>query len=222
MKTVIYPNLIKNFIATSLAIAVFITSSMVALATPGNQLMGELIVTGTSATGDIASVSVNGERATSGRSITSSTTVTTPADSSAVINLGKAGRIEIAPNSSLNLNFTENTISAALNDGQVKVSSAAGVATKLATKNGVVTNDAARTSVFAVDTNANTLNAENGVVFLNNEAGVTKVGKQDDDNDGSSADVYVPLAILAGAVGASLIYVFTRDDDNLTVVSPSR
>ncbi|HZH35546.1 MAG TPA: FecR domain-containing protein [Pyrinomonadaceae bacterium] len=224
MKNTICTNWIRNTIAASLATAVFVTSSMVALASPNRPLMGELIVTGTT-NGETPSATINGENATSGRSVSSTSTVTTPANSKAVINLGKNGRVELAPNTTLNLNFDEKTISGNLLSGNAKVLGASGVEVKINTKDGMFTNEANQASVFAVNLESGTAQAisENGAVFFNNGTTVTRVA-QDTDNDGdlSLADVAVPLAILVGAVAASVIYIVTRDDQQLGVVSPTR
>lgn len=83
---------LRSLTATSLAAAVFATSSMLGLAAPGKAEMGELIVSGGSA------VTVNGETANTGRTIFSSNTITTPAAAGATVNLGKLGQIEVAPN----------------------------------------------------------------------------------------------------------------------------
>jgi len=211
MKNIIYPQRIRNFVATGLAIAVFTTSSMVALATPDRQLMGELTVTGAS------TVSVNGERAATGRSISSSSVVATSADSSAVINLGKIGRIELAPNSSLSLNFDEKTISGSINDGSVKVSSAPGVEVKLTTKAGEITNEASQLNVFSVDTTGKIV-TESG-----QQTGGQQTGGQTTDDDITDSEAFIPVAILLGVVAVTVVYLATTEDDQqLTVVSGVR
>jgi hypothetical protein len=210
MKNIIYPQRIRNFVASSLAIAIFTTSSMVALGTPDRPLMGELTITGTSG------VSVNGERAASGRSISSSSVVATLADSSAVINLGKIGRIELAPNSSLSLNFDEKTISGSINDGSVKVSSAPGVEVKLATKAGEITNEASQLNVFSVDT-AGKIVTESG-----QQTGGQQTGGQTSD-DITDHEAFIPVAILLGVAAVTIVYLATtQEDDELTVVSAVR
>lgn len=211
MKNIIYPQRIRNFVATGLAIAVFTTSSMIASATPDRQLMGELTITGASA------VSVNGERAATGRSISSSSVVATSADSSAVINLGKIGRIELAPNSSLSLNFDEKTISGSINDGSVKVSSAPGVEVKLATKAGEITNEASELNVFSVDT-AGKIVTESG-----QQTGGQQTGGKQTTGDITDSDAFIPVVILLGAVAVTVAYLATTgDDDELKVVSAVR
>jgi hypothetical protein len=222
MKTIIYPNCTRNIVASSLAIALFITSSLVALATPDRALMGELTVTGFSTDGTSPSVTVNGERATSGRSISTSSVIATPDNSSAVINLGKTGRIELAPNSSVTLNFDEKTISGSINEGNVKVSSAPGVEVKVATEAGEITNETSKLNVFAFDAATGNTTAENGTLYLNNGKTLTTLQGQDTTTDDDGGSVWVPVAIIGGAVAATIIYIATRDDDELNFISPIR
>jgi hypothetical protein len=231
---------IRNVIASSLAGAVFITSSMVSLAAPGNQpQMAELTVSGASIDGEAPAVSINGERAFSGRSVQSSTTVTTPATSSATINLGKLGRIELAPNSSLNLNFNENGFSGNLLAGRVRVAGATNAEASIQTSDSTVVADKTQSKAFAVDFDANATRVatESGSVMLNGKtksvkvnAGETKTTSQDnDDNDGDIVPGSVVLySIIFGAAAAVLIYVAATSNNEVsvggstTVVSPTR
>jgi hypothetical protein len=230
---------IRNAIATSLAGAVFITSSMVSLAAPGNQPMAELTVSGASINGEAPTVSINGERAFSGRSVQSSTTVTTPATSSATINLGKLGRIELAPNSSLNLNFDEKGFSGNLLAGRVKVAGATDAEASIQTKDSTVVAEKSQSKAFAVDFDADMTRVatETGSVMLNGKtksvkvnAGETKSTRQDDDDDdGDIVPGSVALyTIIFGAAAAVLIYVAATSNNEInvggstTVVSPTR
>lgn len=219
MKTNIWAALIRNSLAASLLITVFVTSSAFALAgAPDKQrLMGELTVSGASLESETAFVTVDGERAATGRSVLSSSNLTTT-NVGAVVSLGKAGRIEIAPNSSLNLSFTENSINANLTAGKVKVFNSAGVEAKVTTKDESV--NAGENGMFTVDVTSGATKAfaESGTVTLSN-------GKAAQDADSglnlSSTEVLIPVAIFAGIVAISVIYVLTKDEDDL-VVSPTR
>lgn len=215
-------NFLRSISAASLAAAVFVTSSAMALAADKTP-MGELIVSG-------AEVSVNGEAANTGRTVFSSNTITTPADASAIINLGKLGQVELAPNSSMNLNFDENGISGELLSGKIKVASSENVAANIKTQTGTVIADAADAKVFSVAFDANKTNvvAETGTVKLNEAGKTSTVGKaQADDNDGffgSSAG----YAILFGGAAAVLIFIAASGSNdvqlagNTVVVSATR
>jgi len=102
-------------------VTVLATYSMVALAYDG-KTAGELLITGND---DASSVTVNGEVAKSGRSIFSSSTITTSESAGAILNLGKAGRIELARNTTFSLSFNETSVNGNLSAGSVTVLSAA-------------------------------------------------------------------------------------------------
>jgi hypothetical protein len=218
MKT-IYPKLIRNLVATSLAFALFVTSSMVALATPGQPLMGELTVAG-------ESVSINGEQGFTGRTVSSNATLTTPADTRAIVNFGKAGRIEVAPNTTVTLNFDEKNISANLANGNAKIFGAADINAQIVTKDGAISGEANQANVFAVDLNSGAMKtvSETGALYLNNNGAVTKLAQDTDstDDDGANTALYIGIGIIAAAVVGTLIYIATKDDDDLQIASPVR
>jgi hypothetical protein len=116
-KSVIY----KAF-TTSLLVALIATCSMVTLAIDG-KTSGEIVVTGNSAA-DTAAVTVNGEPVKSGRTIFSSSTISTSEGAGAILNLGKAGRIELAPDTTFALSFDDAAISGSLAAGSITVLSA--------------------------------------------------------------------------------------------------
>ena len=124
-----------------LTMAIFCVSSMVALAGT-KDVTGEITITG--------QVSINGQAAVSHSTIVSGNTIVTAADSSAIINLGKNGRIEILDKSSLTLNFTENSISGMLTSGNIRVANAAGVGTTFTTSNSTVIADSAQANTFSI------------------------------------------------------------------------
>jgi len=130
-------------ITTSLtAAAVLCVYSMVGLAAT-KDLTGEITVTG--------QVSVNGQGAVSNSTIVSGSTVVTGPDSSAVISLGKVGRIEVMADSNIVLNFSDSSIVGILSSGKARVSDSAGVATTITTKDTTVIADAAQANNFLVE-----------------------------------------------------------------------
>ncbi|MGH9941481.1 MAG: hypothetical protein ACRD9R_03865 [Pyrinomonadaceae bacterium] len=132
--------------ATSLCLSVAILStySMAVLAAPGQaRPSGELSVVGT--------VTVNGTNAISGATVFSDSTITTAQNSSAVVSLGKLGRVELMPNSSVKLSFGDSNVTGTLDAGRVRMATSAGVAASLVTKDGTVVADANQPSVFTVD-----------------------------------------------------------------------
>jgi hypothetical protein len=135
-------NLIHKSITFLTAIAVWSAFSMAAIAAP-NDVMSEITVTG--------QVSVNGQAVVSNSTLTSGNTIVTGANSSAVVNMGKNGRVEILSDSSLTLNFSDNSISGILTTGKVRVSNAAGIAATVTTKNSTVIADTSQANSFGVD-----------------------------------------------------------------------
>ena len=112
---------IRYALTMCLTVAIFATYSMVALAYDG-KTAGEILVTGNDGA---SSVTVNGEAAKSGRTIFSTSTITTPDTAGAVLSLGKAGRIELAHNTTVTISFDENTINGNLSAGSITVLNAA-------------------------------------------------------------------------------------------------
>lgn len=135
----------KNFrkITTSFtAAAVLCVYSMVGLAAT-KDLTGEISVVG--------QVSVNGQTAVSNSTIISGSTIVTGADSSAIISLGKTGRIEVLANSNIVLNFSDTSIVGILSSGKTRVANSAGVATTITTKDATVIADAGQSDNFTVE-----------------------------------------------------------------------
>ncbi len=135
-------NLIFKSITLFTAFAVWSAFSMIAFAAP-NDVMGEITVTG--------QVTVNGQSVVSNSTITSGSTIVTGANSSAVVSLGKNGRVEVLSDSSMTLKFTHNSIVGMLTSGKVRVSNAVGVGTSVVTRNSTVIADSGQANSFGVD-----------------------------------------------------------------------
>jgi hypothetical protein len=191
---------IRKALSLCLVVAIYATYSMVGLASP-DKMVGELTVSGKAVNGEIPVVTVNGEAAQSGRAIFSSSTITTSESSGAVINLGKIGKIELAPNTTISVSFNENGLNGDLAAGKVTALSANNVNIK--TPNGKITKLNAGESVMASQQ------------------------KDDDDDDDGGAAWWVFALILGGAAAAVVIAATTDNNDiNLgggtVVVSPNR
>ena len=98
-------------------------------------------------------VNVNGTAAISGATVFSDSTVTTAARSSAVVSLGKLGRVEVLPDSSMKLSFSdENVAVGMLDQGRVRISSSSNVTAKASTRDGEVITTGKQRNEFIVDT----------------------------------------------------------------------
>jgi hypothetical protein len=195
---------IRKALSTCLVIATVLTYSMVTLAS-SEKIAGEILVTGKNADGQAPLVRVNGETAQSGRSIFSSSTIATPENAGAIISLGKIGKIELAPSTTLALSFSEKGISGDLTTGRVTVLNAA---------DSVV--------ITTVGGKSLTLNAGDSASAASQQKDDTT-----SDNDGGAAGLLYAV-ILGGAV-AGIIIAATRGNDNAitlgggaTVISPTR
>ena len=135
-------NIIHKLTTSVLTLTIFCVYSMVALAGT-KDVTGEITVTGT--------VTVNGQTVVSNSTLVSGATIITGANSNAIISLGKAGRIEVLPESSLTLKFSETSITGILETGKVRVANNPGIAATITTQHTVAIADAGQTNVFAVE-----------------------------------------------------------------------
>lgn len=204
-----------------LTLAILAGQTTFVLALPEkNSSAGEITVTGTAVAGEKPFVMVNGERAFSGRTFFSNGTITTTESSSASINFGRIGRINLGPNSKLTLNVTDSSITGTLSNGNIQVANSDGVAVKIDTPKDSVTNEANAASRFTVNVVADVANvaAESGAVRYNN--GNTLAKDDDDDDDDDDGNIWIPIVVFGGTIGAVLAFSVFDDDDE--IVSPVR
>jgi hypothetical protein len=199
----------RKSIAFCLAIAILSVYSMVVLATPGQTgPSGELSVSG--------QVTVNGQAAISGATVFTDSTVTTAQNSSAVVSLGKLGRVELLPSSSMKVSFNETSISGMLESGRARVSTPAGVMVNISTKDGAVVAEGKDATAFTIDTECgNTIVAtQAGLVELRAGGKTTQVAAGQDATAGTAqpgtrctriANVRGFSSISGGALAALLL-----------------
>lgn len=154
-------NLVNKSVTLLTAVAVWCVYSMAVLAAP-KDLNGELTVVG--------DVSVNGQKAISGSTVSSGSIITTAEGSTATVSLGKTGRVELSPKSSLTLRFSETGITGTLNEGKVRVANSVGIAASIATKNGTVIADSGQANNFEVEVECSHTHVDtfSGLVTLRN------------------------------------------------------
>jgi len=108
--------LTRTLASSALAAALITTSSFVGLAqTP---LTGELVVAG-------PGVIVNGEAGANGRTLITPSNIITQGSSSATLNFGRVGRIQVSPASTFTIDGTGDILRGTLSAGAVTVVSAA-------------------------------------------------------------------------------------------------
>jgi len=231
----------RKLIALCLSVAVLSVYSMVTLAVPGQTTpTGELTVSG--------QVTVNGQTAISGATIFSDSTIVTGEGSSALVSLGKLGRVELLPNTTLKLSFNDAGFSGELSAGKVSVRSIAGKTAVINTKDGSTVADENQASVFFVDVQCGNTRVEtqSGLAVLRaggNEQQIA-AGKNASAGQSTAGSKCVPMTtggwspisggalaalLLAagGAVAAAIIVGAKNDTDFNTgggavVVSPNR
>ncbi len=152
---------INRLISTFTIAAVLLAcASLVAAA----EVDGEITVTG--------SVMVNGQKAVSNSTIVSGATITTKDNSSAVVNLGTNGKVELLPNSELTLNFSDSNITAMLKSGAIRVMNGAGIGSVVTTNSATVVGDTATSNSY-------TVNIACGVTLVETAAGMATLRTPD-------------------------------------------
>ncbi len=96
-------------------------------------------------------VTVNGQKAVSNSTIVSGSTITTGTNSKANISLGTKGKVELLPETSITLKFSENSVIAMITSGKVRVMNSAGISTTVTSKSATVVGDTGQANSFSVD-----------------------------------------------------------------------
>jgi ferric-dicitrate binding protein FerR (iron transport regulator) len=198
-----------------------------------------------SATGQ---VQVNGQNAISGATVFSDSTVTTAKGSSAVVSLGKLGRVEVLPDSNMKLSFTDASVTVHLDAGRVRLSTPSGVTPSVITKDGTATGDSAQANVFNVDTECGNMivATQSGNVELRAADKTTQIAAGSQDTAGQAAPgtrctrlrtegmkgigggALAALLLAAGGAIAAAIFAGRSENNDLnfggtvTVVSPTK
>lgn len=185
---------IQKAVSTGLLITLIATYSMVTLANSG-KAVGELIVNGSD---DTSFVMVNGEPSKSGRTVFSSSTITTPEAFGATVSLGKTGRFSLAPNSTFALNVDGDNVSGDLTSGSITVLSAAkGVSVKNLTGDTITVN--AGESANAATAGKQTTTKASGVdwwvwaLMVGGAAVIIAMAARNDSNFGGSSTTVSPV-----------------------------
>ncbi len=161
-------NIVHKLVTLGTLTAVWCAFSMIALAMPTDP-SGVITVTGL--------VTVNGQPAVSNSTIMSGATVTTAKGSSAVVSLGKLGRVEIKEDTSLSLRFSDSDVIAMLDLGTVRVSATSGIASTVTTKNATFVGDAGQADNFVVEAECSHSHVDttSGVVTMKNGGNAQQV-----------------------------------------------
>jgi hypothetical protein len=227
-------NIVKKLFTALASVAVLTVYSAWVFALP-NTATAEITVTG--------NVTVNGQPAISSSTVLSGSTIATGANSSAIISLGKTGRIELLAESSLVLTFSESSIVGQLTAGKARIANAAGVATTITTKNATIIADAGQADNFTVEVECSHTHVDttSGLVTMREgtndrqvaAGGTATAGNLEQTgckpclrpNSAPPVGFGIPwwVFLVAGGIVATTILVKTEnkpDDDTTVVVSP--
>jgi len=230
-------NIIRKSFTLSTLVAVWCVYSMVAFALPKDT--GDITVTG--------QVTVNGQPAVTGATILSGAVINTAPGSSAVVSLGKLGRVEVLSDTTVTLNFGPDNIIAVLDMGKVRVASTSGTPATVTTKNATFVADPATASIFAVEAECSHshVDATAGVVTMREgssskqvAAGTTATAgnltqtgckpclRPDSSSGPAIAGAPWLIALAAGVVGVTL-WLASGDGETTTsggavIISPTR
>src|SRR5262245_13054550 len=105
------------------------------------------------ATGEIAAASqttINGASVVSGMTVFSNNRIRTGGQGTAIINLGRLGRIEFGPNTDMTLRLSREGIGGELHSNHVVVSARAGVPISIKTPKGMITTDGRQPAALTI------------------------------------------------------------------------
>ena len=191
--------LIRKTLTLCLAVAIFATYSMVALAA-SDRIVGELSISGKNVQGENPTVTVNGENAQNGRSIFSSSTIATSPNASAIISVAKVGKIELAPDTTIAVSFDENGFNGELITGKI--------------------------TALGVSENVSVKTPDGKTIKLS--AGESAVAGQTQTNTNSGGGAWIWYALIFGGAAAAVLIAATTDNNrtavggNTVIVSPLR
>ena len=135
----------RQAVAVCVSIAMLSISSMVAFGAPPSIARGTtglITVNG--------SVAINGMQAESGQTLFSGSTIRTDTESESLVNLRNSGRLKLGSGTTLNLEFSESTLSGSLTMGSVDCASPTGVRAEITTADGAIVADPVQPAQFRI------------------------------------------------------------------------
>ena len=150
---------------------------------------------------------INGFSAISGTTVFNNNRIMTGQHGSAVINLGKLGRIEFGAETDMTLRLTEASIGGELRSNRVVVSARAGIAIAVSTAKSMVTTDGRQPAVLTIY-----IDGERARVIAHvGEASIVPTGKEGPPAGGKESsqsprgDGWKRAGLVAGAIGAASV-----------------
>lgn len=133
----------------------------------------------------VRQVTVNGNNAVSGQTVFSGNKIKVGSKGTAIINLGKLGRLELGANSEMTLLVSENNIGGALTSGCMTINASAGESVVIVTPKGKINSVGNRPSSFFLGIKDNSVN-----IYPNfGEINITADGKSEIAKPGQLATI---------------------------------
>ncbi len=160
---------VKSFSCAAVFAALFFSATASAFGQTAQAATAQLNVTGSGADGKTASITVNGADSLNESRLMSPADISVPAETSAVVNLGKAGQIELSPGTTARITFTDNAVTVDLSGGRMRVTSPSTANFNVKTADGVIMNDKSGDAVFITEIigGATGVNTEVGIANVN-------------------------------------------------------
>jgi len=215
----------RQAVAVCVSIAMVSISSLVAFGSPSSiakETTGLITINGT--------VAINGTRAESGQTLFSGSTIRTDTESESLVNLRNSGRLKLGSGTTLNLGFSESTLSGSLTVGSVDCASPKGVRAEIMTADGAIVADPIQPAQFRIqveECNTN-LSVQSGHVGIRTGDKVRWVAAGESI---STADASAPvpqqnlngkkkagLIIGLGTAAAIIIWLIVRNHKHCTTV----
>lgn len=203
-----------HFLTVAGLMLVLCAGSTLSMAAPlSSGWAAEISVSGEGENGAKPFLKLNGEPVLSGRTFFSYSTLETPQNVSADVNLPGLGRVSLSPGTMLSLGFSENNISGKLHAGTIRVFSTAGTKVEIETPDNRVTNDPAAAGIFVIDVAggvSKTISEKGSVALVNGQpAGQAQT-------TAASPSIWIPVTVYSAIVGTAAAIVFfdrISDDD---------
>jgi len=176
------------------------------------------------------SVAINGMQAESGQTLFSGSTIRTDTESESLVNLRNSGRLKLGSGTTLNLEFSESTLSGSLKEGSVDCASPTGVRAEIMTADGAIVADPVKPAQFRIqveECNTN-LSVQSGHVGIRTGEKMRWVAAGESF---STADASAPmpqqnlngkkkagLIIGLGTAAAIIIWLIVRNHKHCTTV----
>jgi len=224
---------IYKYISAALFAAILFTSPKF-LSAQNKGLIGELtVIKNSSSTAGEEFVTIDGERAVTGRSVISPADIVTSAQTSAKISVPQTGIVTISPGTKVNLSFVNSSIAGNLSSGEIMVETVPNTTVNIFTKDGAITipnrteKNVFRVSVINDAARVTTLSGQVLYEKVLVSAGETFPRSNDDrtvaSGDSNGINPLVIIGILGG-VGAVALIALSASSSNSDnpVVSPTR